>query len=157
MSRPKPEDQRKGHPRGSTKPAKPGPRRPKPLPAHPSSLAETSVVLWYALWKLGLPWTEADEYAVQRYIELRERRANLQAVLDDEGLFTKGSMGQTVAHPALKLIDGIESSIKSLEVQLLMTPDGRARYGIGDDENTELEDWLDEANREFEQGSSPPD
>lgn len=158
MSLPKPKQQRKGHARAPKAPAAaPKPALKKPPPAPPTCLSVDAARVWRALWDLPLPWTEADEYAVLRYVELRTRRAELQEILADEGYMTTGSMGQRAAHPALKAINDVETSLKVLEVQLLLTPDARARYGIGDDEDTPLDDWLDNANREFEQGSAVAD
>lgn len=149
MSRPKHPALKQGHANTAARP-KAAPRLKRPIPDPPESLTFTGKQWWMHLWALNLPWTESDAYAVQRYVELRTRRDRLQRVLDVDELVQDGSKGQPVMHPALKAIAEVESSLKALEVQLLLTPDARARWGLDNEEDSPLDDWIDSANAEFE-------
>lgn len=58
----------------------------------------------------------------------RLRRA--QDVVDQEGMFALGSMGQVVAHPALKMEREATRLLLSLAAEYGLTPSARARLGL---------------------------
>lgn len=135
MSRRKAPDQRQGNPRESTSPAAPEPENVLPVPPAPEPpqhLGPIARRYWERLWDAGAEVynRETDAPAIDRYCSLQERRIKFLRILEAEGYTTVGSQGQTVAHPAAKLLTDVEAKLTPLEDRLGLNPDARLRLGI---------------------------
>lgn len=141
-----------GNPRESSLPAPTPPENvlaPPEAPEPPEHLNESGRAFWADLWALGQGSynPQTDRYTVERYASLQQRRHELMAVLDAEGYLTVGSQGQTVAHPAARLLSDIESKLLPLEDRLGLSPESRIRLGIGALEHkSKLDMFLDDSN-----------
>ena len=130
MSRPKPADTRTGH--TTTLPE----FRPNPVaveaPDAPPSLKTHGKHLWAALWDAWRNFYQpaTDSLVLERYCNLQELRKELLDVIENEGWMTIGSTGQTVAHPAAKLLSEVEGRLSPLEDRLGLNPESRLRLGI---------------------------
>jgi len=101
------------------------------IPDVPANLGEVGQGLWSTLWDLGAGlYMLSDQWAVERWCSLQERRYQLLALVDAEGLMQCGSTGQPVVHPAMKMVDAIEGRLPGLEAVLALTPESRARLGL---------------------------
>jgi P27 family predicted phage terminase small subunit len=101
------------------------------IPDVPANLGEIGQGLWSTLWDLGAGlYMLSDQWAVERWCSLQERRYQLLALVDAEGLMQCGSTGQPVVHPAMKMVDAIEGRLPGLEAVLALTPESRARLGL---------------------------
>lgn len=129
MSRSKPASTRTGH--ASTVPTLMRSAIAAPVPDPPSTLDEVGQGLWTTLWDLcSALFQPTDQWAVERWCSLQSRRYQLIALVEAEGLTATGSTGQTVVHPALKMVDAIEGRLPGLEAVLALTPESRARLGL---------------------------
>ncbi len=139
-----------GHARTSTTPAPAPPTNilpAPPTPEAPEHLGPVGRRIWAEVWTAGrkayVP--ETDAYIIERYSSLHERRAQLLSVLESEGFTTTGSQGQTVAHPAAKILDSVETKLTSLEDRLGLNPEARLRLGIAAVEHkSRLDAFLDD-------------
>jgi P27 family predicted phage terminase small subunit len=61
---------------------------------------------------------------------LQDRYAALLAAVARDGLLSVGSKGQTVVHPAARMLSDVERQLSSLEAVLGLTPESRLRLGI---------------------------
>lgn len=135
MSRRKAPHLREGNPReGSSTPA-PSPENIAPVPPAPeppSHLGPIGRRYWEDLWVAGAEVynRQTDAASIDRYCSLQERRIKFLRLLEDEGYTTVGSQGQTVAHPAAKLLTDVEAKLTPLEDRLGLNPDSRMRLGI---------------------------
>ena len=129
MSRSKPAADRMGH--ASTVPTLTRSNVAVLIPDVPANLGEIGQGLWSTLWELGAGlYMMSDQWAVERWCSLQERRYQLLALVDAEGLMQVGSTGQPVVHPAMKMVDAIEGRLPGLEAVLALTPESRARLGL---------------------------
>ena len=129
MSRPKPAATRTGH--ASTTPTINRSAVAVPTPDPPANLGEIGQGLWTILWGLGSGvYQTTDQWAIEVFCSLWERRQQLLAVVAAEGLMTVGSTGQPVVHPAIRMVDVIEGRLPNLEASLGLTPESRLRLGI---------------------------
>jgi P27 family predicted phage terminase small subunit len=98
----------------------------------PASLGSDGKAVWRKVWEAGQgaynPRT--DSFAIQRYAELHDRRAELLAVIDADGLTTEGSMGQVVMHPALRFVESTEREMRAIEAVLGLSLEARLRLGL---------------------------
>ena len=94
------------------------------------------------MWKAGgtgyVP--EFDRDVIERYVDYLLRRAAVLAELDkvdpdDEdgfgGMIVKGSQGQPVANPLLRVLERIDRQLGILEKTLGRSPEARVRLGLG--------------------------
>jgi P27 family predicted phage terminase small subunit len=101
------------------------------IPDAPANLGEIGQGLWSTLWELGAGlYMVSDQWVLERLCSLMERRYQLLALVDAEGMMTVGSTGQPVVHPAMKMVDAIEGRLPGLEAVLALTPESRARLGL---------------------------
>ena len=129
MSRAKPAQTRTGH--SSTIPVSTRSHTAGLAPDPPTTLGEVGKGLWTELWGLaGGLFQVTDQWTIERWCSLTERRYQLLAVVEAEGMMCVGSTGQPVVHPALRLIDAIEGRLPGLEAVLALTPESRARLGL---------------------------
>ena len=129
MSRSKPAADRTGH--ASTVPTLTRSTMAVSTPDPPTNLGEIGQGLWSTLWGLGAGlYMMSDQWAVERWCSLQERRYQLLALVAAEGMMTVGSTGQPVVHPAMKMVDAIEGRLPGLEAVLALTPESRARLGL---------------------------
>lgn len=129
MSRAKPASTRSGH--SSTIPVITRSQTVVLALDAPTTLGDVGKGLWTELLDLaGGLFQATDQWTIERWCSLQERRYQLLAVVDAEGLMTVGSTGQPVVHPALRLIDAIEGRLPGLEAVLALTPESRARLGL---------------------------
>ncbi|MBE80942.1 MAG: phage terminase small subunit P27 family [Gemmatimonadetes bacterium] len=130
MSRPKPTDLRTGH--STTLPE----FRPNPTavetPQAPQTLKSHGKHLWAELWDAGRNFYQpkTDSLVLERYCNLQERRKELLEIIEAEGWLAVGSTGQTVTHPAAKLLAEVEGRLSPLEDRLGLNPESRLRLGI---------------------------
>ena len=106
---------------------------PVVIPPAPAGIFdEPSIRLWEEVWRAGHGVYKAntDRYIIERYVTLQQRRRELQAIIDAEGWTSIGSQGQTVMHPAARLLGDIESKLTPLEDRLGLSPESRIRLGI---------------------------
>ena len=129
MTRPKPAATRTGH--ASTTPTISRSAVAVLTPDPPTNLGDIGQGLWATLWNLGAGvYQTTDQWAIERWCSLQERRRELLAVVAAEGLMTVGSTGQPVVHPAIRMVDTIEGRLPNLEASLGLTPESRLRLGI---------------------------
>lgn len=131
----KPKAQPLGNPSKSLVPAGPEPENVAertPLPDVPTTLGKVGTAIWHSVWDAGgdaySPLTDA--YIIERYATLHERRAELMQMLEDDGMVTVGSQGQTVLHPAARYLSDVEKAMSGLEDKLGLNPESRLRLGI---------------------------
>ena len=129
MSRPSPAATRTGHASNIQTIDRSAVAVPPPDP--PTNLGEIGQDLWWTLWQLGAGvYQMTDQWAIETFCSLWERRQQLLAVVAAEGLMTVGSTGQPVVHPAIRMVDVIEGRLPNLEASLGLTPESRLRLGI---------------------------
>ena len=102
---------------------------PPPVPA---TLRPEAHRYWAAIWTAGQNAYDArtDAGIIERYCEIRARRDELLALLERDGYVTLGSQGQTVAHPAARLLDVADGRLQALEDRLGLNPEARIRLNI---------------------------
>ena len=108
-----------------------------------------SVELWESVWALGGPsgvyHAVADYQIVKRYVQMCDRREELLKRLDEEGWTEIGSQGQTVQHPAARILSDVEGKLVPLEDRLGLSPQARHTVQVGHIHAvTALEEWLDD-------------
>lgn len=116
-------------------------------PAVPDGLSPSSVKLWSDIWELGGPsgvyHPVADYQTILRYVQMTERREELLARLEEEGWTEIGSQGQTVQHPAARILADVEQKMVPLEDRLGLNPQARHTIQIGKVQaQSALEKWL---------------
>lgn len=101
------------------------------VPEAPDHFTDEMKQLWEAIWQGGGGfYVDSDAMSIGRYVELTARRRQLLDTAETEGYLVAGSMGQPVAHPALKLAAETEVLIGRLECLLGLNPSDRVRLGI---------------------------
>lgn len=143
MSKVKNPDAREGNARSGPVPAAlPTPSAAIASPPAPLHLNATAQKVWHAVWEAGagayVPAT--DSWPIERYAELHARRRELLHTLDSEGWTTTGSQGQSVMHPAARLLADTERQLLPLEDRLGLNPEARLRLGLA---ATEMKSALD--------------
>ena len=129
MTRPVPAETRKGH--NGTTPTVTRSHVPMPMPDPPSGLGPFGVRLWTEIWTLGAGvYQPTDLQVIARYCSLSERRHTLLGIVEVDGWLTTGSTGQTVVHPAARMVADIEGRLTTLEDRLGLNPEARMRLGI---------------------------
>lgn len=120
-----------------------------PVPPVPAHLERVGTEVWHAVWAAGgeaySPRTDA--YVIERYATLHDRRETLMKMLTADGLTSVGSQGQTVLHPAARLLGEVEKNMTSLEDKLGLNPESRLRLGISAiEKESKLDAFLKTAN-----------
>lgn len=102
------------------------------LPPVPTHLTSAAKAVWHSVWAAGGDSYSAktDAYVIERYATLHARRAELMQMLEDDGMVSVGSQGQTVLHPAARYLSDVESAMSKLEDKLGLNPESRLRLGI---------------------------
>lgn len=147
MSRPKAIHLRQGH--ANTKPKEEAKVIAIHNPDPPPTLGAIGRRVWSDIWTAGARAYEpaTDSLIIERYASLQERRRVLLDIIEEEGWLSEGSNGQTVAHPAVRLLMEVEKALTPLEDRLGLSPEARARLGISFAEmHTKLDAFLKEAN-----------
>ena len=114
-------------------------------PPPPATLRPEAHAYWAAVWEAGQNAYDGrtDAGIIERYCETRARRDELLALLERDGYVTLGSQGQTVAHPAARLLDIADGRLQALEDRLGLNPEARIRLNISLVEgNSKLEEFL---------------
>jgi P27 family predicted phage terminase small subunit len=111
------------------------------IPPAPDSLNEFGRSVWAFVWTKA-PVKPSDALVVERFCQLHQHRRNLLIVLEDEGLSTTGSQGQTVMHPLFRALMVVEPQIGKLEQVLGLSPEARARLNIADTLDDELDQFM---------------
>src|SRR3954471_23075621 len=80
-------------------------------PKVPSGLKRQGRQAWSRLWGLGRAWLSpvTDLEIITRLCQGYDERTELTAVIRAEGRFVRGSMGQTVSHPAVAQLRALEA------------------------------------------------
>jgi len=129
MTRPVPAKDRRS--KSSTLPTIRRSHAPMVLPDPPSVLGPVGSILWTEVWRAGHGvYQPSDSYVIERYCSLHERRRHLLDLVEAEGWLTTGSTGQTVVHPAARMVGDLEARLSSLEDRLGLNPEARLRLGI---------------------------
>jgi phage terminase small subunit len=104
-------------------------KRPKP----PKDLREETIEQWDAFWKTDLAKTMREEHLpmITRLFIRYDERERALGVIKKDGRLTRGSQGQLVLHPLMKLINDCESAILQLEDRLGISPRRGANAGGG--------------------------
>lgn len=112
--------------------------RPRPVPP-PDDLPEPGKDLWRAtqraLRRQGT-WQDSDAQLLELYVRavVTYRTATETAAREP---FTRGSRGQTVAHPALRLQRDSGADVARYGDALLLTPAARKRAGLAASKSTD--------------------
>lgn len=129
MSRPKPAETRTGHASQTVEIKRSAPLAT--LPLAPQTLGVFGAGVWDELWVLGNGvYAPTDVHILERYCSLIDRRHNLLEIVESEGWMSKGSTGQSVVHPAARMVGDIEGKLSALEDRLGLNPESRMRLGI---------------------------
>lgn len=71
-----------------------------------------------------------DRHSLEHMCVLLARAKQMRRVLDEDGAFALGSMGQIVAHPAVAIEQAAVALWLRFAEQYALTPAGRARLGL---------------------------
>lgn len=101
-------------------------------PRVPGHLKTAGREVWRAVWSAGMGAfsPESDRNIILRYCELHDRRADLLAAVEADGLMTVGSTGQPVVHPAMRYVESTEKELRAIESTIGFTPEARLRLGL---------------------------
>jgi P27 family predicted phage terminase small subunit len=128
-NRPKPASARQGN--NSTKLTIPQNTTIVPIPDPPGTLGPWGSHLWRELWTAGRAvYAETDNHIIERYCSLSERRRTLLSLVEEEGWLAVGSTGNTIQHPAARLITEIETRLGPIEDRLGLNPESRLALGL---------------------------
>tara|TARA_B100000029_G_C17582550_1_gene960082 strand:+ start:134 stop:580 length:447 start_codon:yes stop_codon:yes gene_type:complete len=129
MTRPVPAQSRKSN--NSKTPTVHRSAVPMPRPEAPPSLGPIGAMVWAEVWTAGAGvYQPSDSYVIERYSSMMERRRHLLDLVEADGWLSTGSTGQTVVHPAAKMVGDLETRLSSLEDRLGLNPESRLRLGI---------------------------
>ena len=103
-------------------------------PAVPKGLGRSGKAAWRRYWALGAAWLSpsTDLEIITRLCQGYDERQKLRDILAAEGLVATGSMGQTVAHPAVAMLRQIEAQLTRWESLCGFTPSDRSRLGMAE-------------------------
>lgn len=120
-----------------------------PLPTTPVGVEqwnETAAAVWDAFWATDIASAvdiNADSVQLIRWVEAIHRRAELIAMVDDQGWVGPwGSKGQPAEHPALSYVRHLDREIDRFAEHFGLTPLSRFRLQITFTEAKEGEDRL---------------
>ncbi|MFF3557331.1 phage terminase small subunit P27 family [Streptomyces tsukubensis] len=132
MSRAKSPARRTGHPSGAAAPEAAPVVHEGRAPRVPTHLRAQGREVWRAVWQAGSGAysPDTDRNIIMRYAELHDRRADLLALIDAEGLSVVGSTGQPAIHPAMRYVETTERELRAIETVIGFTPEARMRLGI---------------------------
>lgn len=128
----KPAFMRQGHPRSAAKvvalPASADP------PAMPLGMKRHGKAAWQRYWSLGAAWLSptTDLEIMTRLCQGYDEREALRKIIRSDGYLTTGSMGQSVAHPAVAMLRQLEAQITRWESLCGFTPSDRSRLGLAE-------------------------
>jgi P27 family predicted phage terminase small subunit len=130
MSRPSPAGSRLGH--SPSTPTVPTTTIHAEPPDPPDTLGSHGAALWTEIWRAGagVYQPSTDRWTILRYCEIADRRRHLIDLVQAEGWLSVGSTGQTVTHPAARMVMDLERMMSSHEDRLGLNPEARARLGI---------------------------
>lgn len=104
-------------------------------PHSPADFDESMRQVWSAttraLRKQGT-WSDAARPLVERYVRALRRAQKAQAIVDEQGPTAKGSAGQDVVHPALRVVREAEHDATEYETALLLTPRAKSQAGLSE-------------------------
>lgn len=116
---------------------------------------DDTVVKWKAFWASDLAKT-MREIQLPMIVRLHDRydeRERALRVIRQDGRLTRGSQGQMVLHPLMKLIDSCEGAIRQDEDRLGISP----RRGGAPSGGTAADGSLDDVNRRLNGDHEEPD
>lgn len=101
---------------------------PDPKATWPQSVKDA----WERFWRSpqAVFITDGTMDSLLRLFSLRANAAELQAMLDEKGIFVEGSKGQDVLNPAQRALGSLLPEIRQLESLFGLNPDAAARLGI---------------------------
>jgi P27 family predicted phage terminase small subunit len=104
---------------------------PRDLPVAPARLGEDGAAAWTAALE-SAPWlrTKADFALVEMWGSLHDEKRMLADLLIADGPLTRGSTGQTSAHPALAALRAVEDRILKVSDRLGLGLAASARLGV---------------------------
>lgn len=115
-------------------------RPPRELGRHGRELWRSIVV---DLIRLGLV-TTADRAAAVAMCGAWERMRRAELVLDEQGFFVPGSMGQMIAHPAVRIASDASAQFRRYAVEFGLTPSARVGLGLQDAARRSIQHDLEE-------------
>lgn len=124
---------------------------PAPLPGDPDCpeiLDTVGMAKWRELVALHRErGTLSREMAgpIATYCAVFSRKEKLREILENEGMFIKGSYGSTIAHPALRTLEKAEAMLLRLDVEFGFTPSSRTKCVTNAPPKDDLESFLEEA------------
>lgn len=116
-----------------------------PVPPYPPGLKKAGKTAWERLWRAGSRWLsqDSDVGLLVRLAEAWDEREELRRIIRREGRFARGSMGQTVTHPAVEQVRALETLITRYESLCGFTPSDRGRLGLTEIKaKSKLEEFL---------------
>lgn len=115
------------------------------LPDAPEHLPELAAAQWDHV-AAGLRRMEiagpVDVAALEAFCLAYARMRDAEAVIAEEGMFTAGSTGQLVAHPAVAIAHQARGQIGTLGAQLGLTPAARLRMTLPEAKGDDKEEAL---------------
>ena len=114
-------------------------------PEPPPALRDAGREAWALYWQHGREWlAQTDRPLVARLCRLIDHAAELERVLNDEGLTAKnGRTGRSHAHALFNTWLGLSKQISALEAAAGFTPADRARLRFGaTPEDDALARWM---------------
>lgn len=106
---------------------------PNTAPMLPEALNEVGAESWHRLWTHA-HWLNptTDLNMVLRYCRYLDLSAQLQAVVDAEGVTTTSTKGTTMTHPALRELREVDTAIVRMEKELGLSPKSRTAVGAAE-------------------------
>lgn len=125
-------------------------------PKHPDAdLLKETLKKWDAFWASDIAKTMREEHLpmIQRLFTRYDERERAVRIVRKDGRLTRGSQGQLVLHPLMRMIDTCESAILQLEDRLGISPRSRANAGGGEGQGAGS---LDDVNRRLNSDDKEP-
>jgi len=103
------------------------------LPAKPRGIGTRGRKEWQKIWEAGHWLHDDQDYAwVEQIVRAYDDIDTFRAVVAEDGLVVKGSLGQPVAHPLVAEIRKCEMTIRQCLSVLGFSPTDRARLGLAE-------------------------
>lgn len=120
----------------------PGGTKPSRVPGAPTVLRKAGADAWTIYWTHGRAWlAETDRPLVTRLCRLIDAAADLEAVIDAEGLTHRNRSRRSSVHHSFNNLLGIYKAIADLESRAGFTPTDRARLEVPAGSGDELDAW----------------
>jgi P27 family predicted phage terminase small subunit len=115
------------------------------VPTAPRGLKKPGKDAWRRLWTAGRAWLspDGDLGVLTRLAQAYDEREELRAIIDKDGRFATGSMGQLTSHPAVDQLRALEAQMTRWEALCGFTPSDRSKLGYAEVKRvSRLEEFL---------------